>query len=134
MQGLCLFRLSVRDLAGGRFNTFKNLLLISSRSKLHRYCQMRAMASNDPTEIPLDELEAAKAGEHWGPQRMTHGRRDVITAFVRRPSDSSILFVKRSEKVNTYKLHWGGVSGVVEGNENLRERAEREVCLFSSCC
>jgi hypothetical protein len=90
---------------------------------------MRAMASNDPTEIPSDELEAAKAGEHWGPQRMTHGRRDVITAFIRRPSDASLLFVKRSEKVNTYKLHWGGVSGVVEGNE--KEQNERLVYLFS---
>jgi len=88
------------------------------------------MATNEPTNTPLDELEAAIAGETWGSQRITRsGRRDVITAFVRNPSNSSILLVKRSEKVNTYKLHWGGVSGVVEGDENLLKRAEREVCL-----
>jgi hypothetical protein len=87
------------------------------------------MATNEPIDIPLDEIEASKAGEEWGSQRITCGRRDVITAFVRNPLNSSILLVKRSEKVNTYKLHWGGVSGVVEGDENLLTRAEREVCL-----
>lgn len=86
------------------------------------------MATNEPTDIIVNQAEREKeTEEHWGPQRITRGRRDVITAFVRRPLDSSILLVKRSEKVNTYKLHWGGVSGVVEGGENLQQRAEREV-------
>ncbi|KAG7674773.1 putative translation initiation factor eIF-2B subunit 2-like [Nannochloris sp. 'desiccata'] len=85
------------------------------------------MTTNQPINTPLDELEAAKGGEKWGPQRITRGRRDVITAFVRNPSNSSVLLVKRSEKVNTYKLHWGGVSGVVEGDENLLKRAEQEI-------
>lgn len=92
------------------------------------------MATNNPRYTPLDEsaIEAAAAGEHWGPQRVTRGRRDVVTAFVRKPVESTVLLVKRSEKVNTYKLHWGGVSGVVEGDENLQQRAEREVSLAFS--
>lgn len=61
-----------------------------------------------------------------GQQRVTHGRRDVVTAFLRR-EDNSVLLVKRSEKVGTYKLHWGGISGVVEGDEALRQRAETEI-------
>ena len=131
MHGFCLLRFPARNLSGITTSiAFKNLILIPSRqqSKLHRYPRHVTMTTSEPTNTPLDELEAAKTGECWGPQRITsRGRRDVITAFVRHPIDSSILLVKRSEKVNTYKLHWGGVSGVVEGNENLRERAQQEV-------
>lgn len=36
----------------------------------------------------------------YSPGRVTHGRRDVITAVVRK-HDGSLLLVKRSEKVNT---------------------------------
>ena len=72
--------------------------------------------------------------ETYGKQRYTKGgRRDVVTAFVRNQNEtttdlSTFLVVKRSEQVNTYKLHWGGVSGVVEeGDVSLQERAATEI-------
>lgn len=65
--------------------------------------------------------------ETYGPARITKGRRDVVTGFVQRPSDGSILVLQRSDKISTYPLKWGGVSGVVEGSESLVERAFQEV-------
>jgi predicted Ser/Thr protein kinase len=136
MQGLCLSRFPARHLSQTLITTsiaLKNI--IPSTSSRGSRLVIR-MSTNEPKNSPLDEAEAAAiaAGEKWGPQRITRGRRDVVTAFVRRRSTSSlgeegesILLVKRSEKVNTYKLHWGGVSGVVEGDENLQQRAEQEV-------
>lgn len=50
----------------------------------------------------------------------------MVTAFVQRPSDQSVLVVHRSEKVRTYQLQWGGVSGGVEGDESLAWRAQQE--------
>ena len=132
MHGLCLLRYPARDLGGTLITTSLALKkLISSRHAWKRFSRIITMATNNPRNTPLDEaaLEAAAAGEHWGPQRVTRGRRDVVTGFVRKPVESTVLLVKRSEKVNTYKLHWGGVSGVVEGDENLQQRAEREVSL-----
>jgi hypothetical protein len=128
MQGLCSFRFPARHLGGNlSIATLITFSRNSWKSRLHRHPGIVSMSTNKPKIVAqfLDEIEAAS--ESWGPQRMTRGRRDVVTAFVRRPSDSSVLLVKRSEKVNTYKLHWGGVSGVVEGNENLQERAKQEV-------
>lgn len=136
MQVLCLLRFPARDLGGTLITTsiaLKNTIVLPRVWK-GRFQHPRGitMTTNQPINTPLDELEAAKGGEKWGPQRITRGRRDVITAFVRNPSNSSVLLVKRSEKVNTYKLHWGGVSGVVEGDENLLKRAEQEVSNIST--
>lgn len=61
------------------------------------------------------------------PQRITKGRKDVVTAFIRRDRDNAVLLVQRSDKVSTYQGFWGGVSGGVEGNESLRRRAEIEI-------
>lgn len=102
--------------------------------RLH-HINIAAMSTNapeapgGPTATPSTTTgpppeEAAK----WGPQRFTRGRRDVVTAFVQRPDNKNVLVVKRSEKVRTYKLHYGGVSGVVEeADPSLLGRAATEI-------
>jgi 8-oxo-dGTP pyrophosphatase MutT (NUDIX family) len=60
-------------------------------------------------------------------QRLTRGRRDVVTAFIQRPRDLHVLLVRRSQEVGTYPHMWGGVSGGVEGNERLLHRAQQEI-------
>jgi 8-oxo-dGTP pyrophosphatase MutT (NUDIX family) len=55
-------------------------------------------------------------------------RRPVTTAFVLDPATGRYLLVRRSERVSTYPLLWGGVSGGVEpGDASLTERARTEV-------
>ena len=96
---------------------------ICETQKYARLCRLHhhlsIMSSSQPS---MDE----KAG-YVTPRISASGRRDVVTAVVRNTSNNSILLVKRSENVNTYKLHWGGVSGIVEGDENIQKRAEIEV-------
>jgi len=77
----------------------------------------------------VDASAADSAREEDWPQRITRGRKDVVTAFIQNPTDGSVLVVKRSDKVRTYKNYWGGVSGSVEGDESLFFRAQREVSL-----
>lgn len=53
----------------------------------------------------------------------------VVTAFVQRPTDGSVLVVLRSDKVGTYQRYWGAVSGGVEqGDRSLADRCRQEVC------
>eukprot|EP00887_Chlorella_sp_A99_P003754 scaffold7.g3754.t1 len=42
------------------------------------------------------------------------GESHVVTAVVQRPTDGRVLLVQRSDKVGSFKLHWGGVSGFIE--------------------
>ena len=108
MHGLKALKVSwsaVRDLRGNS----------KINRRLDHLCVL-AMSTGIPP--PSNPASTSENSEHYGPQRITRGRRDVVTAFVVRREDASVLLVKRSEKVNTYKLHWGGVSGVVEGFEN----------------
>lgn len=55
-------------------------------------------------------------------------RKEVVTAVVQHPQDGQVLVVKRSEKVGTYKLQWGAVSGGIEGHESPIYRCLQEVC------
>ncbi|KAI3434851.1 hypothetical protein D9Q98_002905 [Chlorella vulgaris] len=55
-------------------------------------------------------------------------RRQVVTAFVQRPSDAAVLLVLRSDKVGTYQHKWGAVSGGIEGEgESPVSRAQQEI-------
>lgn len=63
----------------------------------------------------------------YGPQRLTKGRKDVVTAVVRKHQEDAFLLVQRSSKVSSYQGYWGGVSGGVEGNESLVSRAQLEI-------
>lgn len=53
-------------------------------------------------------------------------RRPVTTAFIQ-DSEGKLLFVQRSSRVSTYQMRYGGVSGGVEGNESVLDRALQEV-------
>jgi 8-oxo-dGTP pyrophosphatase MutT (NUDIX family) len=56
------------------------------------------------------------------------GWRPVVTAFIKRASDSRVLVVKRSDAVSTYPGMWGGISGGLEaGDASLIDRALCEI-------
>lgn len=57
-------------------------------------------------------------------------RKGVVTAFIQRPTDGSVLVVLRSDQVSTYQRMWGAISGGIEGaDESPRFRCEQEVSL-----
>eukprot|EP00879_Flechtneria_rotunda_P003988 GHRR01004228.1.p1 GENE.GHRR01004228.1~~GHRR01004228.1.p1 ORF type:complete len:360 (+),score=125.10 GHRR01004228.1:765-1844(+) len=58
-------------------------------------------------------------------------RRPVVTAFIRR-DDHKFLVVRRSDKVRTYPLTYGAISGGVEGNESLLDRARAKILQETS--
>lgn len=49
----------------------------------------------------------------------------VVTVFLMH--EGSVLILRRSDKVRTMKHKWAGISGYIEGNENVLERAYKEV-------
>lgn len=49
----------------------------------------------------------------------------VITVFLMH--EGKVLILRRSDKVRTMKHRWAGISGYIEGNENVLERAYKEV-------
>lgn len=49
----------------------------------------------------------------------------IVTSFV--TNDRKILILKRSNKVKSMKGLWGGVSGIIEENEEPLERAKIEI-------
>lgn len=120
MQGLHFFRFP--------WSAVGNLRGCSKINRRLHHLTVLAMSTAVPT--PAGPASTPENTQDYGPQRITRGRRDVVTAFVVRRQDASVLLVKRSEKVNTYKLHWGGVSGVVEGDENLVNRARQEASFL----
>lgn len=88
-------------------------------------CRIPTILHVKKTDVFSRRMSLPKEPEEfpkYPPPRITKGRRDVVTAFLQRPSDKAILLVQRSIKVSTYQLHWGGVSGGLEG--------ETESCLF----
>ena len=50
---------------------------------------------------------------------------DVVTSILTK--DGKILLLKRGQRVSTYRGKWAGVSGYLEENETLLERAIREI-------
>lgn len=51
--------------------------------------------------------------------------RHVVSAFLR--NRGRFLVVRRSEKVGTFQGRWSAISGYMEGEEDPRERARREI-------
>lgn len=49
----------------------------------------------------------------------------IVTSFL--SNDQKYLILKRSDNVKSMKGLWGGVSGVIEGNEDPLKRAKREI-------
>ena len=49
----------------------------------------------------------------------------IVTSFLL--NDEKYLILKRSDNVKSMKGLWGGVSGVIEGNEDPLKRAKREI-------
>ena len=49
----------------------------------------------------------------------------IVTSFLK--NSEKILLLKRSEKVKTMKNLWAGISGIIEGDEEPRIRAEIEI-------
>ena len=49
----------------------------------------------------------------------------VVTVFLMH--EGKVLILRRSDKVRTMKHRWAGISGYIEGNENVLERAYKEV-------
>lgn len=49
----------------------------------------------------------------------------VVTVFLMH--EGKVLILRRSDKVRTMKHKWAGISGYIEGNENVLERAYKEV-------
>lgn len=49
----------------------------------------------------------------------------IVTSFL--SNDEKYLILKRSDNVKSMKGLWGGVSGVIEGNEDPLKRAKREI-------
>ncbi|CAE6504473.1 MAG: NUDIX domain-containing protein [Candidatus Nitrosotenuis sp.] len=49
----------------------------------------------------------------------------IVTSFV--TSNEKFLLLRRSEKVKSMKGLWGGVSGIIEGNEDPLSRAKIEI-------
>ena len=50
---------------------------------------------------------------------------DIVTSFLKH--DKKILIVKRSQNVKSMKNLWGGVSGIIENNEQPLKRAIIEI-------
>lgn len=49
----------------------------------------------------------------------------VVTVFLM--YEAKVLILRRSDKVRTMKHKWAGISGYIEGNENVLERACKEI-------
>jgi len=49
----------------------------------------------------------------------------VVTVFL--TNQGKVLILRRSDKVRTMKHKWAGISGYIEGNEDVFERAYREI-------
>lgn len=49
----------------------------------------------------------------------------VVTVFL--TNQGRILILRRSDKVRTMKHKWAGISGYIEGSEDVLERAYREI-------
>lgn len=49
----------------------------------------------------------------------------VVTVFLMH--EGKVLILRRSDKVRTMKHRWAGISGYIEGNENVLGRAYKEV-------
>lgn len=49
----------------------------------------------------------------------------VVTVFL--VHEGKILILRRSSKVRTMKHKWAGISGYIESNENVLERAYKEI-------
>jgi len=49
----------------------------------------------------------------------------IVTCFL--TNKGKILLLKRSDKVKTMKGLWGGISGIIEGNEPPLSRAQTEI-------
>lgn len=49
----------------------------------------------------------------------------VVTVFL--TNQDRILILRRSDKVRTMKHKWAGISGYIEGSEDVLERAYREI-------
>jgi len=49
----------------------------------------------------------------------------IVTCFLK--NKGKILLLKRSNKVKTMKGLWGGISGIIEGNEPPLSRAKTEI-------
>lgn len=49
----------------------------------------------------------------------------IVTSFIK--DDDKLLILKRSNKVKSMKGLWGGISGMIEGNEEPLERAKIEI-------
>ena len=50
---------------------------------------------------------------------------NIVTSFLK--NKEQILILKRSQKVKSMKGLWGGISGIIENNENPLERAKIEI-------
>ena len=50
---------------------------------------------------------------------------NIVTSFLK--NKEQILILKRSQNVKSMKGLWGGVSGVIENNENPLQRAKIEI-------
>lgn len=46
-------------------------------------------------------------------------RTDVVTAFLTNPDDGTVLLVRRSSEVRTYRNHWSAISGYLEVRDPL---------------
>jgi len=49
----------------------------------------------------------------------------IVTSFIK--NSNKILILKRSNKVRSMKGLWSGVSGIIENNENPKDRAKIEI-------
>ena len=49
----------------------------------------------------------------------------IVTSFI--SNDKKYLILKRSDNVKSMRGLWGGVSGVIEGNEDPLKRAKKEI-------
>lgn len=67
-------------------------------------------------------MDSVPAAAH----ELMRARKEVVTAFIRK-RNTTVLLVRRSDKVGSYKNYWGGISGGVEGSESLVRRAQIEV-------
>lgn len=51
---------------------------------------------------------------------MALNRRPVVTAFIQRATDGTVLLLQRSDAVSTYQGHFAAVSGAIEARDNSR--------------
>jgi 8-oxo-dGTP pyrophosphatase MutT (NUDIX family) len=49
----------------------------------------------------------------------------IVTSFIK--NSNKIVILKRSNKVRSMKGLWSGVSGIIENNENPKDRAKIEI-------